>query len=126
MLSDRTFDAVLTALLSRVEGRIAVRGDEAWDELRQAWNLAVDQQPAMVALPRSSADVQALVDYARDTGLQIAMQGTGHNAGPLGDLSRTLLVKTSEMRGVEIDAEHCVARVEAGALWADVTGPASE
>ena len=30
------------------------------------------------------------------------------------------------MRGVEIDAEARIARVEAGVLWAEVTGPASE
>ena len=30
------------------------------------------------------------------------------------------------MRGVEIDERNCIARVEAGAQWLDVTGPASE
>ena len=30
------------------------------------------------------------------------------------------------MRGVEIDPEARIARVEAGALWMDVTGPAAE
>jgi FAD/FMN-containing dehydrogenase len=71
--------------------------------------------------------VQLLVEHARETGLRVAMQGTGHNAGPLGGdaLENTMLVRTSEMRGVHIDAEARVARVEAGALWAEVTGPAS-
>jgi FAD/FMN-containing dehydrogenase len=70
--------------------------------------------------------VQAIVDYARSRGLRIAMQGTGHNATPMGPLDGTVLVKTSEMRAVEIDEAHCVARIEAGALWSDVTAPASE
>ena len=50
-------------------------------------------------------------------------QGTGHNAGALDSLADTILLKTTRMRGVEIDAEARVARVAAGALWADVTGP---
>jgi FAD/FMN-containing dehydrogenase len=37
-----------------------------------------------------------------------------------------MLVKTERMRGVEIDERNCIARVEAGALWIDVTAPASE
>ena len=70
--------------------------------------------------------MQALVDFARTRGLRVAMQGTGHNASPMGPLDDTMLVKTSEMRGVEIDERNCIARVEAGAQWLDVTGPASE
>ena len=54
------------------------------------------------------------------------MQGTGHNATPLGDMDDVVLVRTGAMRGVEIDAGRRVARVEAGAVWADVTAPASE
>ena len=116
----------VAALRSRLDGSVVLPGEDAWDEARQAWNLAVDQRPALVALPRSAADVQALVDFARTAGLRVAMQGTGHNAAPMGPLDGTMLVKTSEMRGVTIDAGRCVARAEAGALWIDVTAPASE
>ena len=128
MLIARPLATDLAALRSQLEGTIVLPGEPAWDQARQAWNLAVDQRPALVALPRSSRDVQLLVEHARETGLRVAMQGTGHNAGPLGGdaLETTMLVRTSEMRGVHIDAAARVARVEAGALWAEVTGPASE
>jgi hypothetical protein len=33
--------------------------DPGWDDARRAWNLAVDQHPAAVALPESAADVMA-------------------------------------------------------------------
>ena len=72
------------------------------------------------------ADVQAAVAFARRHDLRVAPQGTGHNAGALESLEGTMLLRMSELRGVEIDAERKVARVEAGALWADVTVPASE
>jgi len=126
MITTNPVTADVAALRATLDGQLVLPGDEAWDEARQAWNLAVDQRPTMVALPRSVDDVQAIVDFARAAGLRIAMQGTGHNAGPLGPLDGTILVKTHEMRGVTIDAEHRIARVEAGALWADVTHPASE
>jgi FAD/FMN-containing dehydrogenase len=126
MLSTHPLESAVADLRAQIGGSVVLPGEAAWDEARAAWNLAVDQRPSFVALPRSAADVQALVDFARVRGLRVAMQGTGHNAAPMGPLDGTVLVKTSEMRGVEIDPVDCVARVEAGALWIDVTAPASE
>ena len=100
--------------------------DPHWDEARVAWNLAVDQRPAAVALPESAADVMAVVRWARSRGLRVAPQGTGHNAAAMGSLAHTVLVKTERMRGVEIDAERRIARVEAGVLWAEVSEAAAE
>jgi len=113
-------------LRAELDGHVVLREEERYDAARRAWNLAAGQRPALVAIPRSARDVQAIVRFARARGLKVAMQGTGHNGVPLGDAEDAVLVKTHEMRGVEIDAEHGIARVEAGALWIDVTQPASE
>jgi hypothetical protein len=94
---------------------------------RQAWNLAVDQRPAAVAFPRTADDVAAVVTFAREHDLRVAPQGTGHNATPLeGRLAGSILVRTDHMRAVEIDPRARRARVQAGALWIDVTVPAAE
>ena len=63
--------------------------DPRWNEARVAWNLAVDQQPAAVALPESAADVMAVVRWARSRGLRVAPQGTGHSACSRWARSRT-------------------------------------
>ena len=115
-----------TQLRNRMEGRVSAPGDPDWDEARQAWNLAVDQRPAAVAIPESAGDVVAVVEFARDRGLQVTAQGTGHNAGAYETLANTILVKTHKLRGVEIDAEARIARCAAGTLWAEVSQPASE
>jgi FAD/FMN-containing dehydrogenase len=114
------------ALRARLLGEVVVPGDDDWDEARQAWNLAVDQRPAAVALPETAEDVVAIVEFAKANGLRVAPQGTGHNASPLGSLEDTVLVKTSRMRGVWIDAEAQRARVEAGVLWIEVVEAAAE
>ena len=98
-------------------------GDPGWDDARRAWNLAVDQRPAVVALPETVDDVVAAVEYARELGLRIAVQGTGHGA-PGTPLDGTLLVNTSRMTGVEVDPAARVARVRAGTVWADVVDAA--
>jgi FAD/FMN-containing dehydrogenase len=110
----------------RTNGVLVTPEDPRWNDARQAWNLAVDQRPAAVAFPESAEDVIAVVALARERGMRVAPQGTGHNAGAIASLDRTILLKTSRMRDVAIDPHRRVARVEAGALWMDVTVPAAE
>ena len=105
---------------------LVTAGHPSWEQARQPWNLAVEQRPAAVALPRSPQDVAALVEFARGRGLRVAPQATGHGASSLGSLQGSLLIKTSRMRAVQIHADARTARAEAGTLWMDVTAPASE
>ncbi|MEN3282423.1 MAG: hypothetical protein V7607_3563, partial [Solirubrobacteraceae bacterium] len=68
----------------------------------------------------------AIVRFARERGLRVTAQGTGHGAAALGSLQDTVLVKTHRMRVVGIDPECRLARAQAGAVWADIVAPASE
>jgi FAD/FMN-containing dehydrogenase len=114
----------MSAVLT-VPNTIVMPGDPGWDDARQAWNLAVDQHPAAVARPRSAQDVADVVRFARQHGLRIAAQGTGHGAAPLGSLAGTILVNTAAMRRVTIDPDAKIARAEAGAVWLDVVEAAA-
>lgn len=115
----------LDALAGALDGSLVRPEDAEWDDARQAWQLAVDQRPAAVVFTESAMDVVATVTAARAAGLRVTAQGTGHNAAPLGDLADTVLIKTSRMRGVHIDPQARIARVEAGALWMHVTAAAA-
>ncbi|HEX8064989.1 MAG TPA: FAD-binding oxidoreductase [Thermoleophilaceae bacterium] len=106
--------------------RVVTAGDPGWDDARQAFNLLVDQLPSAVVFPESAEEVAHVVGFAREHGLRVAPQSTGHNAGPLGSLEGTLLVRTSRMNRFEIDPEARRARVEAGVLWQDVVPQAAE
>jgi hypothetical protein len=101
-----------------IRGRLATADDSDWDEARQAWNLAANQQPAAVAFVESADDVAKVVSFARENDLKVAAQGTGHAAMPLGPLDDAILIKTERMRGVDIEGDK--ARAEAGALAIDV------
>jgi hypothetical protein len=105
---------------------ILTSGDPGWDDARRAWNRAVDQRPAAVAVPRSAREVTSAVTFARERGLRVAAQSTGHNAAPLGSLDDTVLVRTQAMRRVTVDPAARVARAEAGAVWLDVVEAAAE
>jgi hypothetical protein len=114
------------SLDARLHGDVVAPGDSSWDESRRAWNLAVDQRPAAVALVETAGDVIDVIAFAREHGLQVAPQGTGHNAPPLGPLDGTILLKTERMRGVSIGAAERRARVEAGVLWTEATAAAAK
>jgi FAD/FMN-containing dehydrogenase len=101
-------------------------GRDGWDTATQAFNVTVVQQPAVVAVPADAEDVIEIVEFARANGMQVAAQRTGHNAEPLGALDDVILVKTDNLKDVEIDAERRIARVGAGCKWADIVPPASD
>ncbi len=116
----------LDTLRARCAGAVVAPGDEAYEQARQPWNLAVDQRPPAVAFPADAADVACVVTAARDAGVRVAVQGTGHGAAALGDVSASILLRTTAMTGVRIDADARVARASAGALWDDVVPVAAE
>ena len=113
-------------LRARMTGELVVPGDESWDEARQAWNLTVDQRPAAVAIVEDVQDVVSVINFASESGLRVAPQGTGHNAVVLGDLHDTILLKTHKLRGVTIDPEQGIARAAAGTIWIEVVEAAAE
>jgi FAD/FMN-containing dehydrogenase len=98
-----------------LRGRVTMPGDTGWDAARSGWNRAVDQRPVAVVEAVGAGDVEAVLRIARDAGLRVAPQATGHGAESLGPLEGTILLKTSAMRGVQVDPDAGVARVEAGA-----------
>jgi FAD/FMN-containing dehydrogenase len=80
----------------------------------------------LLAVPADEQDVITIIDFAREHGMQVAPQRTGHNAEPLGALEDVILVRTDALRGVEIDAQRRIARVRSGSKWGDVVPRASE
>jgi hypothetical protein len=115
-----------TSLRARLTGQLVTCAGGYWDIARAAGVANVDQRPSAVVQAESAADVAATVTFAREHGLRVAPQGTGHNAAPLGDLDGTILLKTARMRGITIDVVRRTAWVEAGVLWQDLTEAAAE
>lgn len=122
--ADRSRDADTSvpaahALRGLLGGRVHLPGDPGYDAARTPWNLAVDQRPAAVALPRSADEVATVVRAAAAAGLRVAPQSTGHNAGPLAaqGLADVVIVRTSEMGTAIADPTRGIVRVQGGALW---------
>ncbi|GAA4733681.1 FAD-binding oxidoreductase [Nocardioides endophyticus] len=107
------------ALRGLLGGRVHLPGDPGYDAARLPWNVAIDQRPAAVAVPRSAAEVATVVRVAAEAGLRVAPQSTGHSAGPLAaqGLDDVVIVRTSEMNTAIADPIRGIVRVEGGAIW---------
>jgi FAD/FMN-containing dehydrogenase len=100
-------------------GAVHLPGDPGYDAARTPWNVAVRQLPAAVAVPRDASDVSAVVRAAAASGLRVAPQSTGHNAGPLAEqgLDDVVVVRTSALDDVRVDTDRGIVRVGGGTLW---------
>jgi len=109
-----------TALHTRFRGEILVPDDDAYEEARRVWNGMIDKYPAVIARCAGVSDVMVAVEFGRDHGLPIAVRGGGHHIAGNAVCDDGVVVDCSQMRSVVVDPEARIARVEAGALLADV------
>ena len=110
--------STLETLRASLRGAAYAPGEEGYDEASRAWNLAAHQEPALVVVAEGASDVLVAVRLARDAGMGVGVMDTGHGVGAPCDAG--VLINTSRMRSVRVDPVAKTARVEAGALWADV------
>jgi hypothetical protein len=114
----------LGGLRAAIQGRVITPDDPDYDTVRQAWNLLVDQHPALIVVAASASDVAQAVRFARNSGLGVAVQATGH--GVVSPADDALLIVTSQMTDVRIDAQSQTAWIEAGTQWGKVLEKAQE
>ncbi|MFI7586228.1 FAD-binding oxidoreductase [Spongisporangium articulatum] len=114
----------LELLRNTVQGQVYLPGDTGYDTTVSGFNLLFIQRPRIVVAAATAADVSAAVRYAAALNLSVGVQATGHGgAKPADD---ALLIHTGALTGVQVDPATRSARVEAGARWAAVLGPAQE
>jgi FAD/FMN-containing dehydrogenase len=100
-------------------GTVIAPGDPEYDAARVSFNALIDRRPAVIARCSGPEDVAAAFDYARSTGLEVAVRGGGHNPAGHCLLDGGLVIDLSQLRGVEVDGEARVARAEGGSTWLD-------
>ncbi|WP_432943844.1 FAD-binding oxidoreductase [Kribbella sp. CA-253562] len=117
-------DVVAGLLGNGFNGAIHRPGDAAYDELRRSIVPAFDSRPLVVAEAFGRTDVQAAVRTAREYGVPIAVQATGHGTRVPADGG--ILLRTSAMTSLLIDPERRIAKVGPGVRWGAVLDAAAE
>jgi len=107
-------------LRGMMRGRVVLRGDDDYARTRQIWNGAVEDQPALLAVCETSADVQAAVRAARRHSLPLSVRGGGHDWAGRALCADGLVIDLCIMRQVVVDLASRVATVAGGARLKDV------
>ncbi len=106
-------------LREQVRGDVISTGDEGYEEARRVYNAMIDRRPLAVVRAMNAGDVMAAVNFARESGLDLAVRGGGHSVPGFGTCDGGLVIDLSRMRGVRVDPAASTARAEGGATWGD-------
>jgi FAD/FMN-containing dehydrogenase len=113
-------EEALEGFRSRMRGPVLVPGHAGYDDARRVWNGMIDRRPAVIARCTGNADVVAAVTFGREQGLLVAVRGGGHNVAGTAVCDGGLMIDLSLMRGVHVDPQTRIVRVQGGAVWGDV------
>ena len=101
-------------------GEILLPSDDAYDNARTIWNAMIDKRPAVIARCATTADVVRGVNFARDTGLVLAVRGGGHHIAGNALCDDGLVIDLSKMKAARVDPARRRVGLEGGATLADL------
>jgi FAD/FMN-containing dehydrogenase len=113
-------DEQLAELGMTFRGRLLTPHDDGYDQARVVQNGLVDRRPGLIVQCSGTADVIDAVNLARQQQLVTAVRAGGHSIAGYGVCDDGLMLDLSAMRGVWVDPDARVVRVQGGATWGDV------
>jgi FAD/FMN-containing dehydrogenase len=112
--------AAIASFREAFDGEIVLPDDPGYDAARVVWNGMFDRRPAIVVRPSAAAGVVPAVRFAREQGLLVAVRSGGHSIPGFSTCDDGMVIDLSRMRGVTVDPEARTARVNGGALLAEL------
>jgi FAD/FMN-containing dehydrogenase len=125
MASTTMVDAV-RAEVGSFGGTLIGRGDPGYDEARAVHNGMIDRRPEVIARPTTPQEVAAVIGFARNRGLPLAVRGGGHSGPGLGVCDDGVVLDLSLMNEVTVDAGRGVVRAGGGTTLTDLDAATSE
>src|SRR3954469_2481103 len=113
--------SAVSELEKRLPGRVF--GPDSYASEIAGFNLAVVHRPEVVVAACTAEDVVVAIRFARERGLSVTVQSTGHGAEA--PIASGLLISTRALNSVEVDPEAKRAIVGAGARWGAVVAAAA-
>jgi FAD/FMN-containing dehydrogenase len=108
----------LADLRDRVDGTVYGPRDDGYTAAVATWDRSARYAPRAVVVAAGADDISAAARWAAEAGLGIGVLATGH--GAIGTLDDAVLVNTSALKAVRLDAERPSVTVQPGASWTDV------
>jgi FAD/FMN-containing dehydrogenase len=98
-------------------GSLIDPGDDGYEEARRVHNGLIDKRPALIARCRTTADVVAAVNLARERELEIAVRGGGHNVAGKAVTDGGVMIDLTPMKDIHVDARRRTVRAQPGLTW---------
>ena len=112
-------ESALDQFAASIRGELLKPGDSRYSE-KPVYNAMHDRRPALIVRCTGTADVVDAIKFARQHSLLLAVRGGGHSVAGHSTCDNGIVIDLTRMRGVEVDPESRIARVQGGALWGDV------
>ena len=106
-------------LAARFSGQLLQSTDSGYDDARRVHNGLIDKRPALIARCRNVADVVDAVNLARESSMEVAVRGGGHNVAGRATIDGGLMIDLSLMKGIHVDPSARTARAQGGATWGE-------
>lgn len=100
-------------------GAVITKEDPGYEEGRRVWNAIIDKRPAVILRCRTAVDVIAAVNFARETGLPLAIRGGAHNVSGRATCDDGVVIDFAEMKSIRVDPAARTARAEPGVRWGE-------
>jgi FAD/FMN-containing dehydrogenase len=113
-------EEALSELRAQLRGEALTSADAGYENARAPFNAMHVDRPGLIVRCIGTADVVDAVNFARDSGIEVTVRGGGHSIAGLSSSDGGMVIDLSLMRGVGVDVEAKVARVQGGALLGDV------
>jgi FAD/FMN-containing dehydrogenase len=101
-------------------GQLIGPRDEEYERARAVYNAMIDKRPALIARCTGPGDVAAVVGFARNHALPLAVRGGGHNGAGLGTVDDGVVIDLSPLNRIEVDPQARTVRVGGGCTWGEV------
>ena len=119
-------DTALSALATGFSGTLIRPADAGYDATRTVVYGGFDRRPGIIARVKTAADVQAVVNAARLSGMELAVRSGGHSNAGHSTSEGGLVLDLRDMTAITVDAGAGTAWAETGATAIEVTKAALE
>ena len=116
----------LDALRGRIAGRVIGPTDDDYEAARIVTAGNIDRRPGVIVRVANVDDIRAVIELAKETGLDLAIRSGGHSAKGDSTTDGGVVLDLRDMASIDIDPKSKTAWVEAGASALAVTEEAAK
>jgi len=103
-----------------LRGELIQRAHPGYNDARKVYNAMHDRHPSLLIWAVGVPDVIAVIKFARDHDLLLAVRGGGHNVAGFGTCDGGVVLDLRRMKGIRVDPERRTVHAEGGCTWGDL------